>query len=104
MKIILVFLLSMEKFAYSTIRSEVKCDETQFQCLSGDRPCIPAEFENDGDEDCSDGSDENGRRVPIIQPIPVGSFSPQQVNISLEQRFYSEQDIDVSLSPSFDVG
>ena len=50
------------------------CDETQFQCLSGDRPCIPAEFENDGDEDCSDGSDENGRRVPIIQPIPVGRY------------------------------
>ena len=52
----------------------MKCDETQFQCLSGDRPCIPAEFENDGDEDCSDGSDENGRRVPIIQPIPVGRY------------------------------
>ena len=33
-------------------------DETQFTCLSGERRCIPIDFAQDGDEDCSDGSDE----------------------------------------------
>ena len=44
-----------------------KCGENQFTCFSGDRACIPAEFENDGDEDCSDGSDENGGRSKPIE-------------------------------------
>lgn len=33
-------------------------DDTQFTCSSGERRCIPKEFAQDGDEDCSDGSDE----------------------------------------------
>ena len=44
-----------------------KCGENEFTCFSGDRACIPAEFENDGDEDCSDGSDENGGRSKPIE-------------------------------------
>ena len=36
-------------------------DDTQFTCSSGERRCIPKEFAQDGDEDCSDGSDEYSR-------------------------------------------
>ena len=32
--------------------------DTQFTCSSGERQCIPIDFAQDGDEDCSDGSDE----------------------------------------------
>ena len=36
-----------------------QCNEdTQFTCSSGERQCIPIDFAQDGDEDCSDGSDE----------------------------------------------
>merc|ERR1711971_40406 len=44
----------------STINSTYgQCnDETQFTCSSGERQCIPINFAQDGDEDCSDGSDE----------------------------------------------
>ena len=39
-----------------------KCNEdTQFECSSGERTCIPKQFVRDGDEDCSDGSDEYSR-------------------------------------------
>ena len=43
-----------------------KCKSDQFQCKTGvskakgfPGPCIPKNWENDGNEDCMDGSDEN---------------------------------------------
>ena len=40
-------------------RFSAKCNEqTEFTCSSGERQCIPIDFRQDGDEDCSDGSDE----------------------------------------------
>ena len=38
-------------------------DETQFTCSSGERQCIPIGFAKDGDEDCSDGSDEYSKLI-----------------------------------------
>ena len=66
-------ILFRDLLTFSKIPSEIyplfleKCGENQFTCLSGDRACIPAEFENDGDEDCSDGSDENGGRSKPVE-------------------------------------
>ena len=47
----------------------MNCDRDEFQCKSGvckhypsgcdDGPCIPKDWKNDGEEDCTDGSDEN---------------------------------------------
>jgi len=37
--------------------AKAKCEESQFQCSNG--RCIPLLWKCDGDEDCSDGSDES---------------------------------------------
>ena len=34
------------------------CDADEFTCISGD--CISSSYKCDGDEDCSDGDDEEG--------------------------------------------
>ena len=33
-------------------------DDTEFTCSSGEKRCIPINYVQDGDADCSDGSDE----------------------------------------------
>ena len=35
-----------------------RCEVSQFQCNKG--KCIPNSYINDGDNDCGDGSDEDG--------------------------------------------
>lgn len=59
--------------AYLSIQgARVKCEESQFQCNNGH--CITLLWRCDGDEDCTDGSDELscGKnfdiRVTIIGP------------------------------------
>ena len=56
----LVILLFLQ--TYVSFGQKISCDETQFKCVSAsdDRQCIPKDFVNDGEEDCSDGSDEHG--------------------------------------------
>ena len=58
----LVTILFLHNFA---LGQRISCDESQFKCVSAtdDRQCIPKDFVNDGEEDCSDGSDEHGERT-----------------------------------------
>ncbi|XP_068155077.1 very low-density lipoprotein receptor-like isoform X2 [Drosophila tropicalis] len=42
-----------------------KCDEKQFQCLSGD--CIPIRFVCDGEDDCRDHSDEQVAECKFLE-------------------------------------
>jgi len=50
----------------------------KFTCVSGSRPCIPARFICDGDNDCTDASDERycdtGRFI-----IFAGCFMPSKL-------------------------
>ena len=69
--------LSKFSFNNSIGATQSICKSDQFQCKTGvskakgfPGPCIPKNWENDGNEDCTDGSDENSE-ILMLQHFRV---------------------------------
>ena len=73
---------------------KTKCNTDQFQCKSGvstqkgfTGPCIPSEWENDGTEDCSDGSDERPSKYPTTTTSTTTTTTKGATTMKVESTY-----------------